>query len=141
MGAITRKEAPMTFWLVGEEEHSDPRFTTNSLGLYVRAGSWWMSQVRYRPEAEIPTEWFIPDWLVKGWRATAYANDLVDSGVWEPVVGGWRYAWIRYGNTATALRRQRKREREKWARKAAKARNSPGESTPTPQGRYRGESE
>lgn len=131
----------MTYWLTGEEEHSDPRFTTTTLGLYVRAGSWCMSQVRYRPESEIPAEWVVPDWLVQGWNAKRYANELVANGVWEPVGGGWRYAWIRYQNTANAIRTERKRERDKWARKQARARNSPGESSPTPQGSYRGESE
>ena len=130
----------MTFWFVGEEEHDDLRFTTASLGLYVRAGSWCMSRVRHRPEREIPREWFIPDWLVRGWGSTRQANDLVRAGVWEPVAGGWRYAWIRWPNTPDAMRSQRKREREKWARKQSNARNSPGESAPTPQGSYRGES-
>jgi hypothetical protein len=127
----------MTFWLTGDEEHNDPRFTTSSLGLYTRAGSWCMNQVRYRPEHEIPPEWFIPTSLVKVWRATRQANDLVENGVWEPVVDGWRYLWIRHQNTADAIRSQRKREREK---KAHKTGNSPGELPPIPLGTYRGES-
>jgi hypothetical protein len=131
----------MSFWLTGEEEHRDPRFTTQSLGLYVRAGSWCMSQVRYRPEAEIPAEWIVPIWLVKGWGSTRQAKTLVDNGLWQPAEGGWRYAWIRYKNTPDAVRAERKRERNKWANKVAKARNSPGESDATPRGRYRGELE
>jgi hypothetical protein len=106
----------MSFWFVGEEEHADPRFTTGSLGLYVRAGSWCMSQVRYRPVAEIPPEWFVPDWLVRGWGSTRWANDLAQNGMWESVVGGWRYAWIRWPNTPTAMRQERKRQATKKAR-------------------------
>jgi hypothetical protein len=121
----------MTYWFTGEEEHSDARFTTASLGLYTRAGSWCMSQVRYRPESEIPPEWLVPDWLVKGWGATRQANDLVAHEVWEPVTGGYRYAWIRYQNTANEIRRQRKRERDKKARRGS---DSPGESTAIPRG-------
>jgi hypothetical protein len=128
----------MTFWYIGEEEHSDDRFTTSSLGLYARAGSWCMSQVRYRPEREIPAAWFVPDWLVKGWGNTRQANDLVVNGVWEPVVGGWRYTWIRWPNTASAIRTQRKRERAKKG--ARRTSDSPGESGLIPQGTYRGES-
>jgi hypothetical protein len=127
----------MTYWFTGEEEHSDPRFTTHSLGLYTRAGSWCMSQIRYRPEAEIPAVWFVPEWVVKGWGNTRQANDLVANEVWEPVAGGWHYAWIRWRNTAEAVRRERKRERDKWARKQAKA-SLPKQATP--QGSYKGES-
>lgn len=127
----------MTFWFIGEEEHSDPRFTTGSLGLYTRAGSWCMSQVHYRPEHEIPPEWFVPVSLVKVWGATRQANDLVANGIWEPVVGGWRYLWIRYQNTTDAVRAKRKREREK---KAARTGDSPGEFPAIPLGTYRGES-
>jgi hypothetical protein len=130
----------MTYWLTGDEEHDDPRFTTATLGLYIRAGSWSMSRCRYRPEAEIPAEWFIPGPLVRGWGALRLAHDLAQQGVWEPVTGGWRYAWIRPQNTADYVRAERKRERAKWARKKAKAAaNSPGESGQLPGGSYRGE--
>lgn len=118
----------MTYWLVGEEEHDDPRFTTCSLGLYVRAGSWCMGHVRYRRESEIPVEWFIPVTLVKAWGATRQANELVRQGVLEPVIGGWRFAWIRPENTTDRVRAKRKRERDKKAPKP-----------PIPQGKYMGE--
>ncbi|WP_139830455.1 hypothetical protein [Mycobacterium paraense] len=111
----------MTFWFTGEEEHQ-VFTTTSSLGLYTRAGSWCMAQIRYRPEAEIPAEWFIPDWLVKGWGAVRQANELVAQGMWEPLEGGWRYVWIRPENTPNAVRQKRKREREKKSRKREKVR-------------------
>lgn len=138
------------YWLTGDEEHDDPRFTTATLGLYTRAGSWCMGRYRYRPEAEIPAEWFIPRSLVKGWGAYRLANDLAAEGVWEPVAGGWLYAWIRPQNTANYVRAERKRERRKWARKKERAAaDSLGESAPTPvgsqdqlpRGSYRGELE
>ena len=112
----------MTYWLTGDEEHDDPRFTTASLGLYTRAGSWCMGRYRYRPEAEIPTEWFISGPVVRGWGALRLARDLVQQGVWESVPGGWRYAWIRPKNTADYMRAERKasvpsghaRRRRRW---------------------------
>jgi hypothetical protein len=33
-------DQPMTYWFTGEEEHSNLGFTTSTLGLYTRAGSW-----------------------------------------------------------------------------------------------------
>jgi hypothetical protein len=41
----------MTFWFVGEEEHSEFRFTTSTLGLYVRAG------IRFDPSPSIWHSW------------------------------------------------------------------------------------
>ncbi len=124
------------FWFTGEEEHSDPRFSTCSLGLYVRAGSWCMSQVRYRPEAEIPSEWFVPTSLVKGWGAMRQANELVAEGIWNPTTGGWFYAWIRWNNTADYVRRERKRQATKKARQRAM---SPGDMAVSPPGTYTGD--
>jgi hypothetical protein len=127
----------MTYWFIGDEEHNDERFTTATLGLYVRAGSWCMAQCHYRPEAEIPAEWFVPRAQVRGWGALRLANDLADQGVWEQVAGGWRYVWIRHQNTADHVRADRKRERGKWARKQSRAAaDSPGESGSTPQGSH-----
>jgi hypothetical protein len=127
----------MTFWLTGEEEHNDPRFATSTLGLYTRAGSWCMNQVRHRPMREIPPEWFVPDWLVKGWGATRLANELVAQGIWEPVVGGWRYAWIRHPNTADYLRGERKRQSTKKHRQRQAM--SLGDLTECPLGTYTGD--
>lgn len=132
----------MAWWRTGDEEHADERFERaglNSLGLYVRAGSWCMRQVRYRPEDEIPAEWFVPDYVVRGWRSQRLAAGLVREGIWGRVEGGYNFAWILPRNTADEVRRERKRERQKWEAKQARARaaqraNSPGESPPTPQG-------
>jgi hypothetical protein len=124
----------MTFWHTGDEEHEDPRFRAvpGGLGLYVTAGSWCMSRVRYRPEAELPAEWFIPDEWVKGQPSgRRIAAGLERQCVWERLDGGYRYAWIRYQNTPDYVRRQRKREREKKAKRHA---NSQGESTQFPRG-------
>ncbi|BBY36506.1 hypothetical protein MMAN_06400 [Mycobacterium mantenii] len=128
------------FWLVGDEEHNDPRFGTASLGLYVRAGSWCIAQVHNQPEAKIPPEWEVPEWVVRGWGSIREANKLVEQGIWEAGHHCWYFVWIRRNNTADHMRYQRKREREKWERKQAKRRNSPGESAETPQESYTGES-
>jgi hypothetical protein len=128
----------VTFWLIGEEEHADLRFTTNSLGLYTRAGSWCMAQVRYRPAAEIPVEWVVPAWVVKGWGSMRAANELVAQKIWEPVQGGWRFQWIRANNTADYVRRERKRQRTK---KARQRQMSPGDITLCPMGTYTGDTE
>jgi hypothetical protein len=114
----------LTFWNVGDEEWSDPRFIragSGSFELYHKAGSWVMGQVRGRPESEIPVEWFVPDEYVRGQRnGTRLANGLVRQGMWERVDYGYRFAWIRKGNTPDAVRTIRKNEREKKARQRAR---------------------
>ena len=111
----------MVFWNVGDEEHSDPRFIRageGSFELYHKSGSWCLGQVRGRPEAEIPVEWFVPDEWVRGQRhGPRLAKGLVAQGLWERVEHGYRFAWIRAGNTADYVRRKRKQDREKPYRK------------------------
>jgi hypothetical protein len=127
----------MTFWLIGDEEHKDPRFTTASLGLYARSGSWCMNQVRYRP-MEIPAEWFVPQSVVKAWGAIRQANDLVARGIWAPVDGGWRFVWIRHRNTTDYVRHERKRQATKKQRQRSM---SPGDIGACPPGTYMGDIE
>jgi hypothetical protein len=111
----------MSFWFIGDEEHNDPRFTTSTLGLYTRAGSWCMSQVRYRPSNEIPPEWFVPDSQVKAWCGSVRpANSLVPAGLWYRARGGYGFAWIRDENTADALRAKRASGLRKWERHQAR---------------------
>jgi len=108
----------VTWWLWGDDEHCDKRFNeagTHAMGLYVRAGSWCMGKVRYRPEREIPAEWFVPDDQVKAWCGSVrQANRLVDVGLWYRARGGYGFAWIRTENTADTLRAKRAAERKKW---------------------------
>lgn len=110
----------MTFWNIGDEEHSDRRYTEaghGSFELYHKAGSWCMGQVRGRPESEIPTEWFIPDEWVNGQHnGPKLARGLIAVGMWERVRHGYRFAWIRDGNTAEYVRRRRKIDRDKPSR-------------------------
>jgi hypothetical protein len=129
------------FWEIGDEEPDDPRFVTagpGACGLYFMAGASCMRRVRYRPEFEIPGEWFISDQWVKGWpNGTRLANRLVDVDLWVRVPGGYQYVWIQPRNTAAAVRAQRKRQ-------AAKKRNqreamSPGDIPPCPPGTYKGD--
>lgn len=108
----------MAWWYVGDEEADDERFRAvpGGLGLYVGAGSHCLRQIRYRPEAEIPPEWFIPDHWIKGWpNGSRIANALAREGLFVKMYGGFGFAWIREQNTADAVRRQRKRDREKKA--------------------------
>jgi hypothetical protein len=115
------KGVDVTFWNVGDEEHSDPRFVRAGQGsfeLYHKAGSWCMGQVRGRPEAEIPIEWFIPDEWVKGQRnGPRIAKGLIAQGMWERVDYGYRFGWIRDGNTTDYVRKRRKTDREKPSRR------------------------
>lgn len=106
-GGHTRKVVAPMFWFVGEEEHNDPRFSTASLGLYVRAGSWCMHEVHNR-RMELPPEWEVPAWVIKGWGATRLANELIAQGIWERVPNGYVFDWIRPQNTPEALRQKRK---------------------------------
>jgi hypothetical protein len=114
----------MTFWNVGDEEHSDERFIRAGRGsfeLYHKAGSWCMGQVRGRPYEEIPVEWFIPDEYVRGQpNGPKIAQGLIAEKMWARVEYGYRFAWIRDGNTPDAVRRTRKHERAKKARQRAK---------------------
>jgi hypothetical protein len=130
----------MTYWLIGDEEPEDHRFIQagpGACGLYFMAGAWCMRQIRYRPESEIPPEWFIPDHYVRSWpNGARLAARLVHTGLWVSVEGGYYFTWIQPDNTADHVRGERKRERDKWARRqAAKRLLDP----PTPQGSYRGE--
>jgi hypothetical protein len=110
----------MTFWNIGDEEHSDPRFEIagpGSFELYHKAGSWCMGQIRGRPEDEIPVEWFIPDSFVRGQHnGQRIAKRLDAVGLWARVECGYRFAWIRHGNTADYVRERRKQDREKPSR-------------------------
>jgi hypothetical protein len=108
----------MTFWNIGDEEHSDPRFRAvpGGLGLYAGAGSWCMAQVRGK-RGDLPLEWFIPDHFIRGWddgRGPRIAKGLERVGIWErvedgPLERGYRFAWIREGNTPDTIRKLRKR--------------------------------
>ena len=130
----------MTFWYIGDEEPDDPRFIQAGLaapGLYHMTGAWYLRQVRYGPEREIPAEGFIPETWVRSWpNGIRLANRLVRVGLWIEVDGGYRYGWIRWQNAVDAVRIQRKRERDKWARKQA---DSPGRVEPNSVGELNGE--
>jgi hypothetical protein len=114
----------MAWWLVGDEEHDDRRFLDagpGALELYVRAGSWVMAQVRYRPSAEVPEEWFIPVEWVKGQHSgIRLANKLVEQGVFVKVFGGYGFRHIHPQNTPDAVRKQRNKERDKKRNAKAK---------------------
>jgi hypothetical protein len=115
----------VTFWNIGDEEHSDPRFIRagpGSFELYHKAGSWCMGQIRGRPEAEIPVDWFIPDEWVKGQHnGPRTAKGLITQGMWERVEYGYRFAWIRDGNTTDYARKRRKTDREKPSRRGGRS--------------------
>jgi hypothetical protein len=132
----------MTFWEIGDEEPEDPRFIAagpGACGLYHMAGAYCMRQARYRPEHEVPPEWFVSDQWARGWQnGSRLAARLVENGLWFRVPGGYKFDWIRPRNTADAVRAKRKKERDK---KACKHVDSPGESAPIPQGTYTGESD
>ena len=123
----------MTFWFSGDEEPEDPRFIAagpGACGLYFMAGAHCMRQTRYRPEDEIPAEWFVSDHWVRGWpNGLRLAARLVDNGLWVRIPGGYAFDWIQKRNTADAVRAKRKKEREKKARGRV---DSPGELGPIP---------
>jgi hypothetical protein len=117
----------MTYWHTGDEEHEDKRFCVEpggmvtGLGLYTLAGSYCMSRVRYRPKAEIPAEWFIPDEWVKGQRnGSRIAKALVQNGLFDRRPGGYGFAWIRDRNTPADVLRRREEERNKKRNRKAK---------------------
>jgi hypothetical protein len=110
----------MTYWYIGDEESEDPRFRAveaDGCGMYHMAGSWCMSQVRGRPESDIPIEWLVPDHWVRGWpNGSRTAAKLVKHALWQRVQGGYRFAWLRNVNEPDAVRTIRKRERDKKRR-------------------------
>jgi hypothetical protein len=111
----------MTFWNIGDEEHGDTRFIEagpGSFELYHKAGSWCLGQIRGRPESAIPAEWFIPDEWVNGqYDGARLAVALIGVGLWARVERGYRFAWIRDGNTTDTVRRLRKNNRERPSRR------------------------
>jgi hypothetical protein len=111
------------WWFVGDEEINDQFVNVGfaGFGLYHMAGSWCMSQIRGRPEAEVPAEWFIPDWVIRGWGAQRVAHQLCAEGLFTRLQGGYSFGWIRSGNTPDAVRRKRKADREKPSRQAGRA--------------------
>jgi len=123
----------VTFWYIGDEEPEDPRFIQAgpaACGLYHMTGAWCLRQVRYRPEREIPAEWFIPETWVRGWpNGIRLANRLLIVGLWIEVGGGYSYGWIRWQNTPEAVRRERKRQTAKKARQRSM---SPGDTASCP---------
>jgi len=134
----------MSFWFVGDEEPEDPRFRDAGIaasGLYNMAGARCMRQVRDRHEP-LPAQWFVPDHWVKAWFSSPQlagraASRLVRAGLWERVDGGYGFAWLRDQNTPDAIRRTRKRERDK--KQAQRSPMSPGDRAQCPQGTYRGD--
>jgi hypothetical protein len=118
----------MTFWLIGDEEPEDSRFIAagpGACGLYFMAGAHCMRQTRYRPEDEIPTEWFVSDQWVRGWpNGARLAQRLVENGLWARTPGGYLFDWIQERNTAEAVRVKREKER---AKKRSRCADSPGD--------------
>jgi hypothetical protein len=118
----------MSFWLIGDEEPEDPRFIAagpGACGLYFLAGAHCMRQTRYRPEDEIPEEWFVSDRWVRGWpNGARLATRLVENRLWSRTTGGYEFDWIQQRNKAEAVRAQRKKERDKKEKRRA---DSPGD--------------
>jgi hypothetical protein len=116
----------MTFWFIGDEEPEDARFRKAGLaacGLYFAAGAQCMHEVHNQPQRVLPTEWFVPDHLVRGWpNGARAAGKLVAVGLWERVDDGYYFRWIRRQNTPDALRATREMERKKWEKRAARER-------------------
>lgn len=110
----------MSWFRVDDQWHAHGKVVVTSLaarGLWVSAGSWCS---RNSPDGKIPPQ------VLKMFGATKrHANELVSSGLWEKVDGGWRFHdWADYLPKTTEqkeanARRQkefRERERERIAR-------------------------
>jgi len=106
----------LTWFNVGDEEHSDPKLRAAGLdgfGLYAAAGSYCMNHL---------TEGFVPDWFVKGWpRGVQTAKKLIANGIWARVEDGYRYIEWRQETKEKVMARKAK-WREDKRRQAANAR-------------------
>ena len=113
----------MTWFNVGDEEHSDPNLRDAGLdgfGLYAAAGSYCMNHL---------TEGFVPDWFVKGWPGgIKAAKKLIAVGIWARVEQGYRYIEWRQETREKVLARKAK-WREDKRRQAANARAAKGVGT------------
>lgn len=108
----------MSWFKVDDKLHSHPKVLgvpLRAMGLWVLAGAWSADQL---------TDGFIPRAVLPTLQAKpADARDLVTSGLWLEVDGGWQFHdWLefQFSRASTLARRAKDAERKAEAR-AAKA--------------------
>lgn len=108
----------MAWFKVDDKLHSHPKVLgvpLRAMGLWVLAGAWSADQL---------TDGFIPHAVLPTLQAKpADARDLVTSGLWLEVDGGWQFHdWLefQFSRASTLARRAKDAERKAEAR-AAKA--------------------
>ena len=108
----------MAWFKVDDKLHSHPKVLgvpLRSMGLWVLAGAWSADQL---------TDGFIPRAVLPTLQAKpSDARDLVTSGLWLEVDGGWQFHdWLefQFSRASTLARRAKDAERKAEAR-AAKA--------------------
>ena len=108
----------MAWFKVDDKLHSHPKVLgvpLRSMGLWVLAGAWSADQL---------TDGFIPRAVLPALQAKpSDARDLVTSGLWLEVDGGWQFHdWLefQFSRASTLARRAKDAERKAEAR-AAKA--------------------
>lgn len=116
----TNECADPSMWiLMGDDDWKNPWLNSVGMaarGLYWTALSWAKDQIRGRDFLSAESvlgdleSWFIPDREIRGWKATREAKQLVESSVWVPVQGGYRYLYLRDENKPKTVYEKRSKE-------------------------------
>lgn len=117
----------MTWFKVDDGFWSHPKsapLSNDAVALWVRAGAYCCQHL---------TDGFVKASVLRMLGERESADELVDSGLWRDVTGGWRFHdWDEYQETSETVKKRREdaRDRQRKAREAreSKRRMSQGES-------------
>jgi hypothetical protein len=109
----------MTWFKVDDSFHAHPKLMALSFGargLWVTAGSW---------SAHYLTDGVVKSHVTAAWRVEdTLIGELVESGLWEPIEGGWRFHdWQKYQPSKAEIlaKRAATTERKRKSRETATA--------------------
>jgi len=106
-GPTNGRSDPSMWILMSDEDWDNPWLNNVGMaarGLYWTALAWAKDQTRGRDFLASKSvlgdleSWFIPDGQIRYWKSNREAKQLVEASIWIPVLGGYRYLYLRDEN-------------------------------------------